>query len=102
MTKREVRHLLLLIVVSAAFGVGVWALLRFTAPRRHVYQSADPSNAASIRSGDPDLWARSLERVKEDRGEIANVALEIPTELRHYEYRHWFLATQAADVEKFN
>ena len=84
------------------FGVGVWALLRFTAPRRHVYQSADVSDAASIRSADPDLWARSLEKVKEDRGNSGNVALEIPPELRHYEDRHWFLATQVAEVKKFN
>ena len=65
-------------------------------------QSADPSNAASIRSADPDLWARSMEKVKEDRGETGNVALEIPTQLRHYEDRHWFLATQVAEVRKFN
>jgi len=84
------------------FGVGVWALLRFTAPRRHVYQSADLSDAASIRSADPDLWARSLEKVKEDRGNSGNIALEIPPELRHYEDRHWFLATQVAEVKKFN
>ena len=88
--------------MSVAFGVGVWALLRFTAPRRHVYQSADLSDAASIRSADPDLWARSLEKVKEDRGNSGNVALEIPPELRHYEDRHWFLATQVAEVKKFN
>jgi hypothetical protein len=102
MTNREVRHLLLLIVASAAFGVGVWALLRFTAPGPQVYPSADLSNAAIIRSGDPDLWARSMEKIKEDRGDTGNVALEIPTQLRHYEDRHWFLATQVAEVKKFN
>ena len=98
---RGARHLLLLVVVSAALGVGVWALLRFTAPRRHVSQSADPSNS-NIRSADPNLWARSMEKVKEDRGEIGNVALEIPPQLRHYSDRHWFLATQVAEVRKFN
>ena len=99
---REARQFLILILLSVMFGVGVWALLRFTAPRRHVYQSADLSDAASIRSADPDLWARSLEKVKEDRGNSGNVALEIPPELRHYEDRHWFLATQVAEVKKFN
>jgi len=99
---REARQFLILILLSVAFGVGVWALLRFTVPRRHGYQSADLSNAASIRSADPDLWARSLKRVKEDRGEIGNVALEIPPELRHYEDRHWFLATQVAEAKKFD
>src|SRR5712664_3745450 len=80
----------------------MWALLRFTALRRHGYQSADLSNAASLHNADPDLWARSLEKLKEDRGENGNVALEIPTQLRHYEDRHWFLATQVAEVKKFN
>lgn len=99
---REARKLLLLILVSVAFGVGVWALLRFTALRRHASQSADLANAASLRNSDPDLWARSMEKVKEDRGATGNVGLEIPPELRHYEDRHWFLATQVAEVKKFN
>ncbi len=50
----------------------------------------------------PNLWARSLERVKEDRGEAGDVALEIPAQLRHYSDRHWFLATQVAEVKKLN
>jgi hypothetical protein len=100
--KREARKFLLFILVSVAFGVGVWALLRFTALRRTQSQSADLANAASPRNSDPDLWARSMEKVKEDRGETGNVALEIPTELRHYTDRHWFLATQVAEVKKFN
>ena len=96
------RHLLLLIVASAAFGVGLWGLLRFTALKPHANRSADLSNAASPRNSDPNLWARSMEKVKEDRGETENVALEIPPQLRHYEDRHWFLATQIAEVRKFN
>jgi hypothetical protein len=95
--------------MSAAFGIGVWALLRFT-PRirhanqsvRHANQSAELSDAASLREADPDLWTRSMEKVKEDRAETEKVALEIPPELRHYEDRHWFLATQVAEVKKFN
>ncbi|HLR05778.1 MAG TPA: hypothetical protein VK117_08190, partial [Pyrinomonadaceae bacterium] len=67
MTKREVRHLLLPVVASLAFGAGVWALLRFTPRIRLENQSAEPSTTAGTRSGDPDLWARSMEKVKEDR-----------------------------------
>ena len=95
--------------MSAAFGIGVWALLRFTPRIRHANQSvrpatqsADLSNGASLGGADPDLWTRSMEKVKEDRAETEKVALEIPTELRHYEDRHWFLATQVAEVKKFN
>src|SRR5437667_6342590 len=102
MTNRKVRHFLSLVVVSLAFGAGVWALLRFTPRIRLENQSAAPSTTATMRSADPGLWARSMERVKEDRGETGNVALEVPPELRHYEDRHWFLATQVAEVKRFN
>ncbi len=102
MTNRNVRHLLVFIVVGAALGVGGWALLRFTALGSRVYPAADLSDAAGLRNADPYLWTRSLEKVKEDRGQTENVALEIPTQLRHYEDRHWFLATQVAEVKKVN
>ena len=94
---RRARQLLLLIVASAAIAVGAWALLRFKALRRQALRQSDsPSN---LRTADPDLWTRSMEKVKEDR---AGGAIEIPPELRHYEDRHWFLATQVAEVRKFN
>jgi len=99
---REARQILLLIIVSLAGGAGVWALLRFTSPARHANQSANLVNAAELRSADPDLWARSMAKVKEDRGDSGNVGLEIPSQLRHYPDRHWFLATQVAEVKKFN
>jgi hypothetical protein len=99
---REVRQILLLIIVSLAAGAGVWALLRFTSSARHPSPSANLTNAAELSSADPDLWARSMEKVKEDRGDSGNVGLEIPSQLRHYPDRHWFLATQVAEVRKFN
>lgn len=98
---REARRYLLFIVASVAFGLGVWALLRFTAFRRPANQSADPSSAG-LPNADPNLWARSMEKLKETRPETENVALEVPTQLRHYEDRHWFLASQVAEARKFN
>ena len=99
MTNLKARHLLLLIVVTAAFAAGVWALARFTLKPPSPGES---STAAAPRASDPDLWARSMEKVKEDRGDTGNVAIEIPAELRHYDERRWFLATQVAEVKKFN
>ncbi|HUS10013.1 MAG TPA: DUF5715 family protein [Pyrinomonadaceae bacterium] len=99
MTNLKARHLLLLIVVTAAFAAGVWALARFTPKRPSPVES---STAAAPRASDPDLWARSVEKVKEERGDTGNVAMEIPAELRHYDERRWFLATQVAEVKKFN
>ena len=98
MAKLKARHLLLLIVVTAVLAAGVWALTRFTAIRR---SPVDSSTAAPASASDPDLWARSLEKIKENRGDTGNVALEIPEELRHYDERRWFLATQVAEVKKF-
>ena len=100
--RREARQYLLLILLSLTFGVGAWALLRLTSLRRHETNSAYLSNAISLSTADPDLWARSMDKVKETRAETENVAIEIPTELRHYEDRHWFLATQVAEVKRFN
>src|SRR6266508_3189244 len=99
---RRPRHLSILIIATAALAAGAWALIHFRALKRQTLRQSDMSVQPSEREPDPDLWTRSMERVKEDRGEAGNVALEIPPELRHYEDRHWFLATQVAEVKKFN
>src|ERR1700704_2199980 len=99
---RRGRYLLLFIVASAAIAAGAWAFLHFRALRRQALRQYDLSDKTSERRVDPDLWARSMERVKEDRGETGNVGIEIPPQLRHYADRHWFLATQVAEVKKFN
>src|SRR5688572_29194925 len=93
---RRVRQFLLLIVAGAVIGVGVWVFLRFRALRLKALQS---DNAGSLRVADSAMWTRAVEKVKEDRG---GGAIEIPPQLRHYEDRHWFLATQVAEVRKFN
>ena len=53
-------------------------------------------------NADPDLWSRGIEKVKEDRGQPTGVALEVPSQLKHYSDRRWFLATQVAAVRKSN
>ena len=99
MTNLKARHLLLLFVLTAAFAAGVWTLTRFTLKRP---SSGESSTSPATRASDPDLWARSMEKVKEARGDTGNVAIEIPAELRHYDDRRWFLAAQVAEVKKFN
>jgi hypothetical protein len=42
-----------------------------------------------------------VEKAKAERGVELGGALEIPTELKHYEERYWFLATQVAEIEKY-
>ena len=99
MMNPKARHLLLLIVVTAVFAAGGWGLARF---RLRPTSSGESSIAAPPLPSDPDLWARSVEKVKEDRGGTGAGAIEIPAELRHYDERRWFLATQVAEVKKFN
>lgn len=94
---RRVRHFLLLIVVITAIAVGVWAFLRFEDLKRQALRNSE--NSSNLRIADSEMWTGALERVKEDRG---GGAIEIPPELRHYEDRHWFLATQVAEIRKFN
>jgi hypothetical protein len=98
---QRVRQVLLLIIVCSLMGLGVLAFLRYQEVKR-LRQSEYLANRASPPNTDPDLWARAVEKAKEDRGETGGAALEIPTQLRHYEDRHWFLATQVAEVKKFN
>ena len=81
-------------------AVAVWALLRFNALKHlALRQPSDLSNLAVVRSADPDLWTRAVKKIKEDR---VGGSVEIPPELRHYDDRHWFLATQVAEVRKLN
>jgi hypothetical protein len=97
---QRVRQLLLLIVLCAVIAAGAWAVLRFNALKRlALRQPGDLSNPAAVRLADPDLWTRAVEKVQEDR---TGGAVEIPPELCHYDDRHWFLATQVAEVRKFN
>jgi hypothetical protein len=91
------RHLFLLSVLIAAIAAGVLKLIPLTLTRpSHESSSSSPG---SSRASDLD-WARSLERIKENRGDIANVAMNIPEELRHYDDKRWFLAAQVAEVKK--
>lgn len=89
----------LLLLISSATGVAVWALLHFTAPKFWGSANLGPANVRSV----DELWTEGLQKVKAERSESdKNAALEIPPELRHYGDRHWFLATQVAEVRKRN
>ncbi len=95
----KVAHFILLIVAIVALAAGVWAVARLMPERA---TSTEASTIIQPQFSDPDLWARSLAKVQETRSEELNVALEIPPQVRHYEERRWFLATQVAEVKKFN
>ncbi|HSS18834.1 MAG TPA: DUF5715 family protein [Pyrinomonadaceae bacterium] len=95
------RQILLLIIACSAMGLVVLAFVRYREIKL-LAQSEYWASRANPQPTDAEMWARALAKVKEDRGATGAAAMEIPTQLRHYEDRHWFLATQVAEVEKFN
>ena len=101
---KETTRLVIHILAIAALGVGLWALLHFTAPKRQSRGQSTSSLSNFTNSTNDELWAQAVEKVKADRGDAANTkaAAEVPPELRHYEDRHWFLATQVAEVRQHN
>ena len=94
-------RLVLLLIISVVAGVGVWAALRLTAPQMFRHRYEINSITAPINYNDTERWERAIEKVKEARTATPGDApLDVPPELRHYEDRHWFLATQVAEVKK--
>lgn len=94
---RRVRQFLLLIVAGTLIAAGAWAFLPLRELKRQALRQSD--NPSILFVADSEMWTRAVEKVKEDRG---GGTIEIPAQLRHYEDRHWFLATQVAEVRKFN
>ncbi len=82
----------------------MWAALRFSAPRPHASETTSVTLASDPGAGfDSERWRVAIEKAKADRAGVgANVALDVPSQLRHYEERHWFLAAQVAEVKKHN
>jgi len=96
---RTARILLLLIITIGAVTVGAWRVVRFKEQGGALNYV---SNAAAVPVNYNELWERAVERVTEDRGALGGAAVETPSQLRHYSDRHWFLASQVAEVKKFN
>lgn len=89
----------LLLLMAAACGTA-WALFRYGGLRWQL-----PNQSLNISSAGETAayysWSEAVERVKEARNDLGG-GREVPPELQHYSDRHWFLATQVAEVEKYN
>ena len=95
------KRILLLLLISAATCVAVWAVIHFKGSKSNrPHESA--KNSISTNTTSPEAWAEAVEKVKADRVEQGNAPLVIPPELKHYSDRHWFLATQVAEIDKYN
>ena len=97
------KRIFLLVFIGVAAGGAAWAVVHFTSAKRN-RQHESANNSISPKSTNADAWAEAVERVKADRGEPASgsAAIVIPPELKHYTDRHWFLATQVAEIEKYD
>src|SRR5258708_2393007 len=102
MNQRIKHRLVALVLLIAAASVAIWALLQFHASKRHRQSQSANYLTRSANGTVDDLWAQEVEKVKADRGESSGGAAVIPPELQHYSDRHWFLATQVAEVRKNN
>ena len=95
-----VKRVVLVAIVLMLLGSGAWAVLHYKKLRlltASVVNDIPPvTNAAQF-----DSWASAVEKVKADRTDPMG-PVETPPELRHYSDRHWFLATQVAEIKKNN
>lgn len=94
------KKIVLILFFFAAVGLGATIGRRFVRPRSQE-QPAPDSTAGVVAERSTDTWEQAVEKVKEDRTEAeSGVRAETPPELKHYEERHWFLATQVAEIAK--
>ena len=95
-----IRKVVLLVVLLIVLTSVAWAVLHFKNLQQlsaSVANDIPPvSNVSQF-----DLWTSAVEKVKADRTDPMG-PVETPPELRHYSDRHWFLATQIAEIKKNN
>lgn len=93
-----IKRIILILVILVAAGVGLWIGIRFARPR--LLQNLHAGESTAVETKRVASWLEAVEEVKADRGESAgnNIRVETPPELKHYSERHWFLATQVAEV----
>ncbi|HET6978461.1 MAG TPA: DUF5715 family protein [Pyrinomonadaceae bacterium] len=96
------RRRVLLVLILLVAGIAAWRIFRFTAERRNrLFQSAGELSGLAANSATYS-WDAAVEKVKAPRSDDLGGALDVPPELKHYEERYWFLATQVAEIEKYN
>ena len=95
------KKLVVLLVVCILVGATTLAAVHFLRKRN---RQTEPSNdTAANTTHDPDAWIAAMERAKAVRDPSLTASpLIIPPELKHYSERYWFLATQVAEIEKYN
>lgn len=98
-----IKRIFFLVLLTTLAVVAVWGAVHFIVTKRNLAHVL-PANQLNVsRSMDAGDWYAAVEKVKADRGvTVSDAPLVIPPELKHYDDRHWFLATQVAEIAKFN
>src|ERR1700741_3534802 len=93
------RRVLLVLILVVAAGIAAWLIMRFSSDRRNrlVQSATELSNNFVAYS-----WDAAVEKAKAERGEELGGTRHVPPELKHSDERYWFLATQVAEIEKYN
>lgn len=91
------KRILISILIFITLVVSGWAVVRYKRTPGQIPATDSPP----LNNDDTASWNLAVEKVKADRGQEGSGALEIPPELRHYPERHWFLATQVAEIAKY-
>ena len=93
-----IKRIVLLIVLLIVLGTGAWAVLRF---RKSHLLTASVNDIPPVNNVAQIDWANAVDKIKADRTDPMG-PVETPPELRHYSDRHWFLATQIAEIKRYN
>ncbi|HEV8135200.1 MAG TPA: DUF5715 family protein [Pyrinomonadaceae bacterium] len=91
------KRILVSIFIFITLVISTWAVVRYKRVPRQIPATELPHLA----NNDAADWNLAVEQVKADRGPEGAGAIEVPTELKHYPERHWFLATQVAEIAKY-
>jgi hypothetical protein len=96
------KTIIVLFLFCAVTCAAVWVIVRFTGVTRYRWVQSQNTASIPVSHNFDDAWTRAVEKVKADRGAEAGGPAEIPPELKHYNERYWFLATQVAEIDKHN
>jgi hypothetical protein len=89
------------IIAVLIIGFGVWTVRQFTGFKHLPQVPTQVNNATNVATF--EQWQHAVEKVKADRDESMRGGFaETPPELKHYDERYWFLATQIAEVARYN
>lgn len=89
------------VIAVVIIGFGVWTIRQFRGFKHLPQVPTQVNNATNVVTF--EQWQQAVEKVKADRAEsIRGGFAETPPELKHYDERYWFLATQIAEVARYN